>query len=262
METLSPEQEDFGSFVGQTQDVGKDEEAVCEWSTITSRRATNLADYALRQGRSFRPYAERKASFEECQWNWAPGSAGREACETEEIAEVKAMSKRKIFDEMMEGVRAMKSHREGKITLRTYNVEAAPLPKVDSKLIRDTRKRLHCSRAVFARKLRINERTLEKWEQGRSKPNPQAAALVLLVRKYPDTLERLERVAVGKHRSLRGQRDKGPRIVGVHPPPMPTFGKPAVVDKGQSTRIEEPTLLCNHVDYFRVPWSDQNRHKI
>jgi putative transcriptional regulator len=107
------------------------------------------------------------------------------------------MSKRKIFDEMMEGVRAMKSHRDGKITLRAYNVEAAPLPKVDSKLIRDTRKRLHCSRAVFARKLRINERTLEKWEQGRAKPNPQAAALVLLVRKYPDTLDRLERVAVG-----------------------------------------------------------------
>jgi len=107
------------------------------------------------------------------------------------------MSKRKIFDEMMEGVRAMKSHREGKITLRTYNVEAAPLPKVDAKLIRDTRKRLHCSRAVFARKMRINERTLEKWEQGRAKPNPQAAALVLLVRKYPDTLKRLERVAAG-----------------------------------------------------------------
>jgi putative transcriptional regulator len=107
------------------------------------------------------------------------------------------MSKRKIFDEIMEGVRAMKSHREGKITLRNYNVEAAPLPKVDSKLIRDTRRRLHCSRAVFARKLRINKRTLEKWEQGRAKPNPQAAALVLLVRKYPDTLDRLERVAVG-----------------------------------------------------------------
>src|SRR5437016_14158331 len=107
------------------------------------------------------------------------------------------MSKRKIFDEMMEGVAAMKSHREGKITLRTYNVETTPLPKVDSKLIRDTRKRLHCSRAVFARKLRINERTLEKWEQGRAKPNAQASALVLLVRKYPDTLERLERVAEG-----------------------------------------------------------------
>jgi putative transcriptional regulator len=107
------------------------------------------------------------------------------------------MSKRKIFDEMIEGVAAMKSHREGKITMRTYRIEAAPLPRVDSKLIRDTRKRLRCSRAVFARKLRINERTLEKWEQGRAKPNPQAAALVLLVRRYPDTLERLERVALG-----------------------------------------------------------------
>ena len=88
-------------------------------------------------------------------------------------------------------------HLDKRITLRSYKVEATPLPKVDSKLIRDTRNKLHCSRAVFARKLRINERTLEKWEQGRAKPNPQAAALVLLVRKFPDTLERLERVAAG-----------------------------------------------------------------
>ena len=105
------------------------------------------------------------------------------------------MSKRNILGEVLEGVAAVKGHREGKLTLRSYKVAPAPLPKVDSKLIRDTRKKLRCSRAVFARKLRINERTLEKWEQGRAKPNPQAAALVLLVRKYPDTLERLDRVA-------------------------------------------------------------------
>ncbi len=105
------------------------------------------------------------------------------------------MAKRKVFTELMEGVAAMKGDREGKITLLNYKVEPAPLPKVDARLIRDTRKRLRCSRAVFARKLRINERTLEKWEQGRARPNPQAAALVLLVRKYPDTLERLDRVA-------------------------------------------------------------------
>ena len=107
------------------------------------------------------------------------------------------MEKRNVFGELMEGVAAMKVHREGKLTLRNYKIDPAPLPRVDSKLIRDTRKRLRYSRAVFARKLRINERTLEKWEQGRAKPNPQAAALVLLVRKYPDTLERLERVAGG-----------------------------------------------------------------
>jgi putative transcriptional regulator len=107
------------------------------------------------------------------------------------------MAKRDIFTEMLEGVSAMKDHREGKITLRSHKVDAAPLPKVDSKMLRDTRKKLRCSRAVFARKLRINERTLEKWEQGRAKPNPQAAALVLLVRKYPDTLTRLDALARG-----------------------------------------------------------------
>ncbi len=106
------------------------------------------------------------------------------------------MPKRKLFDEMMEGVAAMKSHREGKLTLRTYKIEPGAIPTVDSNFIRETREQLKCSRAVFARKLRTNERTLEKWEQGRAKPNPQAAALLLLVRRYPDTLKRLEKLAV------------------------------------------------------------------
>jgi putative transcriptional regulator len=105
------------------------------------------------------------------------------------------MAKRNIFSEMIEGVAAMENRRQGKLTLRSYKIDVTPLPKVDSKLLRDTRKKLRCSRAVFARKLRTNERTLEKWEQGRAKSNPQAAALVLLVRKYPDTLARLDALA-------------------------------------------------------------------
>jgi hypothetical protein len=36
---------------------------------------------------------------------------------------------------------------------------------------------------------------LEKWEQGRAKPNKQAAALILLARKFPDTLKRLAQLA-------------------------------------------------------------------
>lgn len=105
------------------------------------------------------------------------------------------MAKRKLFEEMMQGVAAMKGHREGKLTLRAYKVEPRGTPSVDSKFVRETREQLNCSRAVFARKLRTNERTLEKWEQGRAKPNPQAAALLLLVRSYPDTLKRLEKLA-------------------------------------------------------------------
>lgn len=107
------------------------------------------------------------------------------------------MAKRKIFTELIEGIAAMQAQREGKITLRSYKVRPVRLPRVNARTIRETRERLNFSRPVFARKLHINERTLEKWEQGRAKPNPQAATLLLLVSKYPDTLERLERIAAG-----------------------------------------------------------------
>jgi putative transcriptional regulator len=50
---------------------------------------------------------------------------------------------------------------------------------------------MHISRAVFARRLRVSTCTLENWEQGRARPNAQAAALILMVRKFPNTLEKL-----------------------------------------------------------------------
>lgn len=99
--------------------------------------------------------------------------------------------KRKLFDELITGVNAMREQREGKITLRTQVMEAGPPLTVDAQFIRDTRERLHVSRAVFARRLRVSTRTLENWEQGRAKPNAQAAALIMMVRQYPDILEKL-----------------------------------------------------------------------
>lgn len=97
--------------------------------------------------------------------------------------------KRKLFDELLEGIEAMRQHREGKVTLRSC--EDQPPLEVDAELIRDTRERINISRAVFAHLLRVSARTLENWEQGRAQPNAQAAALILMVRKFPDTLERL-----------------------------------------------------------------------
>ena len=59
-------------------------------------------------------------------------------------------NKRNLFDELMGGVAAMKAHRAGKITLRTYKVEARALPEVKPKMIKQVRARFHCSRSVFA----------------------------------------------------------------------------------------------------------------
>ena len=104
----------------------------------------------------------------------------------------KRKKKRSLFRELMSGVKAMREHREGRLTLRTHRVEPIVLPTLDPDIVRETREALHMSRQVFAFKLGVNPRTLERWEQGRSKPNEQAAALIWLVRMYPDTLERLE----------------------------------------------------------------------
>lgn len=101
------------------------------------------------------------------------------------------MKKRSLFNELMAGVQNMQDAREGKITLRTFTVEAAAAPQVTAEELVQLRDRLHVSRAVFARYLRTNPRTVEGWEQGRSKPNPQAALLIKLVQKYPETLQHL-----------------------------------------------------------------------
>ena len=107
-----------------------------------------------------------------------------------------ATPKRSLFRELMAGVDAMRQHREGRLTLRTHHVEPISLPELEPRVVRETRESLHMSRQVFAFKLGVNPRTLERWEQGRSKPNEQAAALIWLVRKYPDTLDRLGSLSV------------------------------------------------------------------
>ncbi|MEX1127119.1 MAG: helix-turn-helix domain-containing protein [Vicinamibacterales bacterium] len=115
---------------------------------------------------------------------------------TKSSKRAKAPKKRSLFRELMSGVQAMRDHREGRLTLRTHKIEPISVPTVDPDFVRETRESLHMSRQVFAFKIGVNPRTLERWEQGRSKPNEQASALIRLVRKYPDTLERLESLSV------------------------------------------------------------------
>jgi putative transcriptional regulator len=104
------------------------------------------------------------------------------------------MIKRNLFNEIAEGFEALSDERQKKITLRTHEVQAKVAPEVSASQVLALRERLHLSRAVFARYLRTNPRTLENWEQGRAKPNAQAAVLIKLVERYPDTVARLAEV--------------------------------------------------------------------
>jgi len=104
------------------------------------------------------------------------------------------MKKRNLFTEISEGFEALASERAGKRTLRTHEVSIQAPAVINAGELLALRERLHLSRPVFAGYLRTNPRTLENWEQGRARPNAQAALLIKLVERYPDTVERLASV--------------------------------------------------------------------
>jgi putative transcriptional regulator len=98
--------------------------------------------------------------------------------------------KRDIFAELTEGFDALQQQRQGKLTLRTFKVQSKPAPAMSPQDVVSVREQL----PVFARYLRTNPRTLENWEQGRAKPNAQAALLIRMVARFPDMVQRLEAV--------------------------------------------------------------------
>ena len=104
------------------------------------------------------------------------------------------MKKRNLFAEISEGFGALADERAGKQTLRTVELEVKPVMNVSAGDLLAMRERLHMSRPVLARYLRTNPRTLENWEQGRAKPNAQAALLIRMVEQFPDTVERLAKL--------------------------------------------------------------------
>jgi putative transcriptional regulator len=98
---------------------------------------------------------------------------------------------RDLLAELGEGMEALTDARHGKRTLRTHAVEFKPAPSITPQELIRLRRSLKLSRALFAVYLRTNVRTLENWEQGRAKPNAQAALLINLVKCYPDTVQKL-----------------------------------------------------------------------
>jgi putative transcriptional regulator len=111
-----------------------------------------------------------------------------------EAAEKTMTPKRDLFVELTEGFDALADRRAGKRTLRTHVVQLKPVPRMTARQLARVRRQMNLSRGLFARYLRTNVRTLENWEQGRAKPNAQAALLIRLVQQFPDTVQRLAKI--------------------------------------------------------------------
>jgi putative transcriptional regulator len=152
---------------------------------------------------------------------------------------VKKNAKRNIFSELMEGIDAMKEHREGKVTLRTHKLPAADieeLPGADFFIA--VRKEFNVSRSVWANMLRVSPRTVEKWEQG-GQVSPLAATFVELVSRYPDTIERLQSLPkrVSRLEKIREGRN-GDKVKAVRPA-NPHLG---VEELGAGSRLKQPKI--------------------
>ena len=83
------------------------------------------------------------------------------------------------FAELKEAVRMMARHVKGE---QVPGMRVIKVPEPDVKSIREAAK---VSQSDFARLIGINLRTLQNWEQGRSRPTGAARALLKIVASNP-----------------------------------------------------------------------------
>ena len=100
------------------------------------------------------------------------------------------MKKTKLGQELLSGIQEIVSHQEGKITLRTSELEAlAPPPEVSAKSVAKIRSQnLHMSQGAFAKLLGVSVRVVQSWEQGDKKPSGAARRLLQVAARDPQAL--------------------------------------------------------------------------
>lgn len=83
------------------------------------------------------------------------------------------------FDQLVKGVREMKRHLAGK------TVRGARVTELDEPDVRAIREAARISQSQFAALIGVNLRTLQNWEQKRTKPTGPARALLKIVASNP-----------------------------------------------------------------------------
>ena len=86
---------------------------------------------------------------------------------------------REHFDQLIKGVREMKRHMAGK---RVPGLRITDIPEPDVGAIREA---AQLSQSQFAKLIGVNLRTLQNWEQRRTRPSGPARALLKIVASNP-----------------------------------------------------------------------------
>jgi putative transcriptional regulator len=89
------------------------------------------------------------------------------------------------FDQLVKGVKEMKRHiQESSAGKTVRGVVSAELPVPDVRVIREA---AHISQSQFAKLIGVNLRTLQNWEQHRTRPTGPARALLKIVASSPQS---------------------------------------------------------------------------
>jgi putative transcriptional regulator len=83
------------------------------------------------------------------------------------------------FEQLVSGVREMRRHIAGK------RVRGSRTTRLDPPDVQAIRKAANISQAQFARLIGVNLRTLQNWEQRRTRPTGPARALLKIVASNP-----------------------------------------------------------------------------
>lgn len=97
----------------------------------------------------------------------------------------------KIGQDIIKGLKEALDHAQGKIKLRTTIVEIPEVKLFSSDEIKELRKSLGFSQAVFANALGVSNRTVEEWERGKNTPCGSSSRLLEIIQKAPETLQHI-----------------------------------------------------------------------
>lgn len=89
------------------------------------------------------------------------------------------------FDQLIKGVSEMKRHMAGK------PVRGAKTTELQAPDVRTIREAAKISQSQFAKLIGVNLRTLQNWEQQRTRPTGPARALLKIVASNPKAIEAL-----------------------------------------------------------------------
>lgn len=102
------------------------------------------------------------------------------------------MKKTKLGQELIAALQEAADYHDGKIDLRTTDVELPKEPKkLSTSAIRSIRNKLNLSQPVFAKYLGVSDKSVKAWEQGLSTPSGAAARLLEIAQNNVNIFKKL-----------------------------------------------------------------------